>query len=97
MQAGTARRSAALTAMSKSKIQTLAQALYLARSGESKNLRLAAAALDGLAPNDGPADGARSDILGWLPHRTLRAYSMREFIAATNSLNSATGRYVAQI
>jgi hypothetical protein len=78
-------------------MQTLNQALYLARSGESQNLKLAANRLDGIAPGTGGVDQALDDIMGWLPHRSDRAYTRDQFVAATHEVVGSTGRYSSKI
>lgn len=74
-------------------MQTLQQALHLAKSGKSRDLAFAANALTG-CPEGGWAetDQARRQILEWLPLRCERGYTIDQFIAAAYAVDHA-GRF----
>lgn len=75
---------------------TLDQALFLARTGRSKSLRLAAFRMHGIPINDGRIDEAWNDLAGWLPHRSERDFTINDWVRATNRVD-ATGRYEATL
>lgn len=74
-------------------MQTLKQALYLARSGKDRELALAAGALIG-CPVGGWGETAQATrrLREYLPLRQLREYSADEFIGAAYVVDHA-GRY----
>jgi hypothetical protein len=70
--------------------QTLAQAVMLARFGQSKDLARAASALDGCPVGGWPeTQQARRAILDDLPVRSLRAYTLDEWISAVYTVDYA--------
>lgn len=73
--------------------QTLKQAIHLGRTGKDKALARALGYLDGCPTGAWAAtEQARREILGELPLREFRAYSLDQFIEAAYTIDHA-GRY----
>lgn len=60
--------------------QTLVQAVYLATSGKSRELRSAACCLIGTMPGSGERAQAHRQMVSLLPVRRLRAYTAEQFL-----------------
>ncbi len=71
--------------------QTLEQAIHLAKSGKSHELRSAAVALEGLPVGGwGETEQARREgVLGQLPLRSQRSYTIDQFISAVYTVDQA--------
>lgn len=70
--------------------QTLKQAIHLATTGESRDLRRAALALDGKPVGGWPeTQQARREVRELLPLESLRGYTVLDFIEAAYKLDSA--------
>jgi len=71
-------------------MQTLKQAIHLARTGQDRSLARAAHYLDGCPEGGwGETDQAVRQIQDELPLRGERSYTLREFIEAAYSLDHA--------
>lgn len=78
-------------------VRSLEGAVYLARSGKSQDLNRAAVRLDGCPEGGWPeTQQALTDIEGWLPSRSERAYGVGEFVGALYEVDGA-GRYRAKL
>lgn len=76
-------------------IQTLKQALYLMTSGQSRSLLSAARSLDGKPLGGwGDTEQARRQLRNELPLRSLRAYTVDEFVDAAYTVHS--DRYITR-
>lgn len=76
--------------------QTLKQAIHLAQSGKSRELRSAALELDGKPQGGWPeTEQARRAVREALPLRSQRDYTLGEFIEAVYEIDSSD-RYRAK-
>lgn len=75
-------------------MQTLKQAVHLAKSSKSKSLRMAAFSLEG-CPVGGWSEtqSALRNIAELLPGRSFREYTIEEFIAEVYTVRSHDDRY----
>jgi len=78
-------------------VKSLEGAVYLARSGKSRDLTRAAVRLDGCPEGGWPeTQQAWRDIESWLPLESERSYDVATFVDALYAIDGA-GRYRAKI